>query len=421
MQIFISYARDDLEIAKKFYADLKNEENIKPWLDIFDLLPGQDWDRTITQAIKKSDYFLALLSSNSVTKRGFIQKELRIAMGLLDEIPPDQIFIIPVRLHECNPVHEELQRLHWVDIFPPSSYDIGIKKILQTINNEPNNLTKNSQTLKMNQAKQDDHSDKIEYSVLSLNDVSHGNAKRYSANIFINPTLSRELIIKTINYATFDLSKRQYYRDEISKKRWGNHLAHVVWIFAYTSLEDVSIANWFCRSQWISESLNQTYAPIRIQGEDIGDNIIVDWNNNHKQISIFYHENILTKEEYLDQLRLIITPAIKTIDKAMGYTKKYEALKINHSKYLENMKRLEQELTKLYLKATDIGLPPIECKELSDSFQNAMATGHNIVLPFSDNGLKTWPQKNREYLVNSAIKNYEKDLKHFEFELKKIQ
>ena len=126
IKVFISYAREDSEFAIKLYNDLKKIEVI-PWIDIEDLLPGEDWEYMITKNIKESSFFIALLSSNSISKRGHVQKELKRAFDLLDEFPPEHIFIIPVRLNECEPLHEKFQPIHWVDSFP--SYEKCLKKI----------------------------------------------------------------------------------------------------------------------------------------------------------------------------------------------------------------------------------------------------------------------------------------------------
>ncbi len=72
--IFISYAREDEEAALKIYGDLKSR-GFKPWLDKIDLLPGEHWRSAITCAIKNSSFFLALLSTSSINKKGFVQKE----------------------------------------------------------------------------------------------------------------------------------------------------------------------------------------------------------------------------------------------------------------------------------------------------------------------------------------------------------
>ena len=128
--IFISYAIEDYDVAYKIYNDLKNHD-LAPWLDKLSLIPGQNWKSTITKSIKKSDYFLTLLSANSITKRGYVQKELKIAMDFIDELPSDEIFLIPVRLDNYLPIDEKLQNIHWVDLF--ESYEDGFKKILKTI------------------------------------------------------------------------------------------------------------------------------------------------------------------------------------------------------------------------------------------------------------------------------------------------
>jgi len=116
-KVFLSYARQDRSIAKKIFDDLVNK-GIDVWLDEKALLPGQNWVYEITQAISDCNYFLAVLSSNSVSKKGYVQKELKMAVDILDEYPQDQIFIIPVRVDDCKPTHDKLRYIHWADLFP---------------------------------------------------------------------------------------------------------------------------------------------------------------------------------------------------------------------------------------------------------------------------------------------------------------
>lgn len=129
-QVFISYAREDLDAAQRLYSDLRRN-GFRPWLDKTSLLPGQRWKVEIRKAIRRSDYVVALLSSNSVSKRGYVQRELKEALEILDEHPEGQIFLIPARLEECEPYHEALRDLHWIDLFP--SYEESLKEIIQAI------------------------------------------------------------------------------------------------------------------------------------------------------------------------------------------------------------------------------------------------------------------------------------------------
>ncbi|MCP4353265.1 MAG: TIR domain-containing protein [Desulfobacterales bacterium] len=132
-KVFISYAREDTEVAERLYSDLKNA-GLKPWMDEKDLLPGQNWELTVTNAIKESSFFLALLSESSVSKKGFVQQELKLALKLLERFSPTDVFIIPLRLDKCRPVDERLQLLHRVDLF--RSYEKGLEKVLRVLCSE---------------------------------------------------------------------------------------------------------------------------------------------------------------------------------------------------------------------------------------------------------------------------------------------
>jgi hypothetical protein len=84
-------------------------------MDKMDLLPGQKWEDEIGRAIKKSDAFIACLSTKSVSKRGYVQKEVRFALEVLSEVPQGHIFLIPLRLEPCE-VPDHLSFLHWLDL-----------------------------------------------------------------------------------------------------------------------------------------------------------------------------------------------------------------------------------------------------------------------------------------------------------------
>lgn len=132
-RIFISYARLDRYIAERLYRDLKRL-GLHPWLDVKDLLPGQNWKTMVTNEIRQSRFFLALLSNHSISKRGFVQEELRLALEVLNQFPADDIFIIPIRLEECLAKEARLQELHWVDLFP--DYAQGLQEILRAVQGE---------------------------------------------------------------------------------------------------------------------------------------------------------------------------------------------------------------------------------------------------------------------------------------------
>ncbi len=133
-KVFISYAKEDYETAKRLYNDLKLA-GIEPWIGKKDIQAGQNWKYEIRKTIRESSYFLALLSSKSVSKIGYVQTELKIALDILDKHPKSEIFLLPVRLDDCMPHDEKLWDLHWCDLFP--SYEQGLKEILSVIRPTP--------------------------------------------------------------------------------------------------------------------------------------------------------------------------------------------------------------------------------------------------------------------------------------------
>ena len=108
--VFISYAREDAELARRLYQDLR-KAGLNPWLDEESILPGQDWENEIRTAIRSSRYFIPLFSSISIKKRGYVQKEFKFALDVFKEFPPSSIFAIPVRLDDCKIPYEDLRRL----------------------------------------------------------------------------------------------------------------------------------------------------------------------------------------------------------------------------------------------------------------------------------------------------------------------
>jgi len=125
-KLFLSYAKEDIDCARRLCRDLR-PLGLQVWFDEDCLAGGQDWLRETTDSIRRCDFFLALLSKASVTKRGVVQREVREALRVAEEIPGGQAFIVPVRVEECEPSYEQLKRAHWIDLFP--DWTAGIRKI----------------------------------------------------------------------------------------------------------------------------------------------------------------------------------------------------------------------------------------------------------------------------------------------------
>lgn len=100
----------------------------KPWLDKENLLPGQDWQEEIPRAIRTSDFVLVFLSAASTEKRGYVQREFKIALQVLEEVPEGRVYVIPVKLDDCR-IPERFSNLHWAELFSPQGLDSILRAI----------------------------------------------------------------------------------------------------------------------------------------------------------------------------------------------------------------------------------------------------------------------------------------------------
>jgi len=111
--IFISYAREDFKHAESIFNFLE-DHGFRPWMDKKNLLPGQNWEHVLEITLKQADFILVIISSTSVSKRGFVQREFKRALDYWQERPESDIYVIPVKIDSCE-VPPSLAKFHWIE------------------------------------------------------------------------------------------------------------------------------------------------------------------------------------------------------------------------------------------------------------------------------------------------------------------
>lgn len=118
LRVFLCHSSADKPAVRELYQKLSAEGWMDIWLDEEKLLPGQDWDYEIEKALDNTDAVIVSLSTGSVSKEGYVQKELRFVLDIALEKPEGTIFILPVRLDDCKRPRR-LRTIQGVDYFPP--------------------------------------------------------------------------------------------------------------------------------------------------------------------------------------------------------------------------------------------------------------------------------------------------------------
>jgi hypothetical protein len=127
LRIFLLHARSDEEAVARLHNRLV-KAGADVWWDRKNLLPGQNWQAEIHQAIYSSDVVIVCLSKRFNKQGGYRHEEVRIALEKANLLPESAIFIVPVRLEKCE-TPEPLLRWQRVDLFETG----GFKKLLTAL------------------------------------------------------------------------------------------------------------------------------------------------------------------------------------------------------------------------------------------------------------------------------------------------
>jgi len=67
LKVFLCHSSSDKPKVRELYIQLRRD-NINPWLDEENILPGQDWENEIANAVNNSDVVIVCLSKDSTSK-----------------------------------------------------------------------------------------------------------------------------------------------------------------------------------------------------------------------------------------------------------------------------------------------------------------------------------------------------------------
>jgi hypothetical protein len=123
--LFICFSSKDETVAREVVGALE-ADGLKCWISLRDVLPGQNYQEAIVQALEAASGIVFLFSEQS-NKSAEIKKELSIGGSM--SVP-----VFPLRLSPIAPsgaLRYELAIRQWIDIFPHRQH--ALAKLAKTI------------------------------------------------------------------------------------------------------------------------------------------------------------------------------------------------------------------------------------------------------------------------------------------------
>ena len=121
-QVFISYSRKDLEFVERLASDMQTA-GLSVWYDLSGLEGGTQWGTEIQKAIQQSQYFLLVLSPNSLQSK-WVQREFLYAEN-------KGLKVVPLLYLPCE-LPMWLFDLHTIDL-QGGNYDPNFWRVLKAM------------------------------------------------------------------------------------------------------------------------------------------------------------------------------------------------------------------------------------------------------------------------------------------------
>jgi len=137
-KVFLSYSHSDSTRVELLRRDLI-AKGLDLWWD-HQILPGEAWELAIRTAIEQSAAFVVCFSKNvdAKTRSGIFPEVLR-ALEIYRQLRPGSIFLIPIRLNECDIPRftidgtRDLADLQHEDLFPDSRWNEAIDRLVHAV------------------------------------------------------------------------------------------------------------------------------------------------------------------------------------------------------------------------------------------------------------------------------------------------
>ena len=242
------------------------------------------------------------------------------------------------------------------------------------------------------------------YSILKTEDPSIAVAQRRSLKILAHGAKSKSELAVIIRRETERLKEA----------------CDVVWIYIYLSLEDFSHNNRLCHSQWISENLPEDFRPLEMEGEIVGEGIVVEWNPNYAALENLFSSEHSRKDEYLAELSPRVSEAsvlLCVIEEAVGSMRDFG---LSEEGFVERVAAQLARCRELYSESMDLPVAPFECRELAEQAHQLLALLDNIALLYADETKGTWNAEARRRQAFDQAFHAREALDRLAFELEKM-
>lgn len=256
--------------------------------------------------------------------------------------------------------------------------------------------------------------------LVQLRDVSHGMARRLAAHVLVDPHYSQESLLEAIKATVSATRTDPYVRSELVRMRWRDSPAHVVYVFVGHDLHDVTSSNWSVRACWIDPELDHRFRPTWDSNAVVIDGIQVVFNPDYHGLRQIFEQHKAGKAQVLSHIVPLIERLRVAFAKIVESGVTPSELNVGRSVVTQCLDRLSGEREAITRAASETPVPPFECRDVVQRFQEAVALFDNLCLAYDVNGPVPRTPVNRASLFSQNLRDLERTLHELEYERRKV-
>lgn len=266
--------------------------------------------------------------------------------------------------------------------------------------------------------------DRQYFSIISVDDISTNQAKRYRAEVLVGNN-NDDVVRLAIYQATKHLKTIVEHSSDRRAKYWGDQKPHLITLFIYRDLDDKAHTNWVAKAIW-RDTHNSGAQLVKFgKKNDFTEDIDIDFadNQKHQGWREFISGRVITKYQFLKKVERWIARSDELVEQARKLMAQRDEEQIAEDAFENSMSRLAKSFTDEVENNYDDGTTgPAEVRDAEIRYAATIGSGGNVFIAFTDRGLETWNDpKKHSYMVRSYLQRYDEDREMLGFELKKLK
>ena len=158
-----------------------------------------------------------------------------------------------------------------------------------------------------------------------------------------------------------------------------------------------------------------------MKGENVGDNIIVEWHSNYFPLKELGASFVVTKIEYFSR----IIPLVRKLESLLTMMEtrllSLSRNELREETFLQDSENTRSRIRGIYHESGDLPDAPFECKDVDQKLLEVAACSDNIVTLFSVKGMQTWNKRSRLQQSLEYVSDSRRALEHLKYEMEKIR